>query len=81
MTSYRVAVRTDIFTKAARLAGFQSDYTLAATMGVNRSTVGRVLSGDLRPGSAFIAGALVALRPMAFDDLFQVVTTPDKPLE
>jgi hypothetical protein len=55
--------------------------TLTATIGVNRSTVGRVLSGDLRSGSAFIAGALIALHPMAFDDLFQVVTTPDKPLE
>ncbi|MFE9748271.1 transcriptional regulator [Saccharothrix saharensis] len=77
MTTYRVALRTDIFTKAAQLAGFRSDYTLAAAMGLNRSTVGRVVSGDLRPGPAFIAGALVALEPMNFDDLFAIVTTAD----
>ncbi|MEV1114938.1 hypothetical protein AB0I91_07700 [Actinosynnema sp. NPDC049800] len=41
---------------------------------MNRSTVARVLSGDLRPGAAFIAGALAALSPMQFDDLFHVIT-------
>lgn len=74
MSTYNVALRTEVFTKAARLAGFRSDYKLAKAMGVNRSTVARVLSGDLRPGAAFIAGALAALSPMQFDDLFDVIT-------
>jgi hypothetical protein len=68
-----IRLRTDVFTKAARLAGFESDYALAKAMDVNRSTVARVLGGELRPGAAFIGGALIALAPMQFDDLFEVV--------
>ncbi|MER5267106.1 transcriptional regulator [Actinosynnema sp. NPDC002837] len=69
---YTIKLRTDVFTKAARLAGFRSDYALAKAMDVNRSTVARVLGGDLQPGAAFIGGALTALAPMQFDDLFEI---------
>ena len=68
-----IKLRTDVFAKAARLAGFRSDYALAKAMDVNRSTVARVLSGELQPGPAFIGGALTALAPMQFDDLFEIV--------
>ncbi|MCC8245056.1 transcriptional regulator [Saccharothrix luteola] len=78
MSTYNVALRTDAFSKAVRLAGFRSDYKLAKAMGLNRSTVTRVMSGDLRPGPAFIAGALVVLPPMVFEDLFDVITNPDR---
>ncbi|MEU5695455.1 transcriptional regulator [Actinosynnema sp. NPDC020468] len=61
------------FTKAARLAGFTSDYALAKAMDLNRSTVARVKSGELLPGPVFIGGALTALAPMQFDDLFEVL--------
>ncbi|MEU4445723.1 hypothetical protein AB0K14_30660, partial [Actinosynnema sp. NPDC050801] len=37
-------------------------------------------TGELQPGAAFIAGALVALQPMAFDDLFKVVPQPNDTL-
>jgi DNA-binding XRE family transcriptional regulator len=70
---HTVKLRTDAFTKVTNLAGFRSDYALAKAMGVNRSTVARVTSGELQPGPAFIGGALVALFPMQFDDLFEVV--------
>ncbi|QFZ16579.1 hypothetical protein [Saccharothrix syringae] len=70
---HTIKLRTTAFTKAVQLAGFQSDYALARAMGVNRSTVTRVLSGMLQPGPAFIGGALIALAPMQFDDLFEVV--------
>ncbi|MFJ6671726.1 transcriptional regulator [Actinosynnema sp. NPDC091369] len=70
---HTVRLRIDLFTKAARLAGFRSDYALAKSMDVNRSTVARVLSGELQPGPAFIGGALVALFPLQFHDLFEVV--------
>jgi hypothetical protein len=56
-----------------RLAGFHTDYALAKAMDVNRSTVHRVRTGYLQPGPAFIGGALTALAPMGFDDLFDVV--------
>ncbi|MCC8248027.1 transcriptional regulator [Saccharothrix luteola] len=72
---YTIKLRTDVFTKAARLAGFRSDYALAKAMDVNRSTVARVLGGELQPGAAFIGGALTALAPMQFDDLFEIVPT------
>ncbi|MEV8442130.1 transcriptional regulator [Actinosynnema sp. NPDC051121] len=76
-TSYTVKLRFDIFTKAARLAGYHSDYRAAKAMGLNRSTLARVMSGELQPGTTFIAGALVALTPMQFDDLFEVVPKKD----
>jgi hypothetical protein len=75
-TTYTVRVRADTFRKARALAGLPSDYGTAKAMGVNRTTVSRVLSGDLQPGATFIAGALVALEPMTFDDLFEVIPKP-----
>ncbi|WP_447005511.1 transcriptional regulator [Saccharothrix isguenensis] len=73
----KIKLRTDVFSRAARLAGFTSDYALAKAMDVNRSTVARVLGGELQPGAAFIGGALTALAPMQFHDLFEVVSTRD----
>ncbi|XVS68101.1 transcriptional regulator [Actinosynnema sp. CA-299493] len=72
---YTIKLRTDVFRKAARLAGFRSDYALAKAMDVNRSTVARVLGGDLQPGPAFIGGAVTALAPMQFEDLFEIAPT------
>ncbi len=70
---YTIRLRSEAFGKAVILAGFPSDYALAKKMRVNRSTVVRVRRGDLQPGPAFIAGALRALHPLAFGDLFEVV--------
>ncbi|WP_245950246.1 transcriptional regulator [Saccharothrix carnea] len=63
------------FQRAARRSALYSDYVLAPAMGVNRSTVSRVLTGEIRPGAAFIAGALAAFAPLSvqFEDLFEVV--------
>ncbi|MFD7652872.1 helix-turn-helix domain-containing protein [Actinosynnema sp. NPDC059797] len=70
--SYTIRLRTCEFVQAARLARLHSDYALARRMEVNRSTVTRVLKGDLQPGPAFVGGALAALGKQ-FDDLFEVV--------
>ncbi|GAB2972219.1 hypothetical protein GCM10027184_22180 [Saccharothrix stipae] len=72
---YNVRLRDDAFTKAVRLAGFHSDYALAKAMGLNRSTVKRARDGELRPGARFISGALKALAPFEFEDLFEVETS------
>ncbi|WP_342777768.1 AMED_5909 family protein [Saccharothrix texasensis] len=72
---YAVRLRDDAFTKAVRLAGFHSDYALAKAMGLNRSTVKRARDGELRPGARFISGALKALAPFEFEDLFEVETS------
>ncbi|PSL51412.1 hypothetical protein B0I31_12141 [Saccharothrix carnea] len=74
--SYTVRVRSAAFTEAMR-ARFGTEYRLAAAMSVNRSTLNRVLTGSLRPGPAFIAGALTAFAPITFDALFDIVATPD----
>jgi hypothetical protein len=75
-TSYTVKLRFDVFAKAATLAGHRSASSAAKAMGLNRSTIARVMAGELQPGTTFIAGALVALTPMQFDDLFEVVPKP-----
>ncbi|MBB4962838.1 transcriptional regulator [Saccharothrix violaceirubra] len=73
MTGYTIRLRTIPFAKAMLLAGFRSDYVLSKAMGVNRTTVTRVRTGELNPGAAFVAGALTALSPLDFDDLFEIV--------
>ncbi|QFZ16943.1 helix-turn-helix domain-containing protein [Saccharothrix syringae] len=70
--SHTIKLRTFEFVQAARSARLHSDYALARAMGVNRSTVTRVIRGELQPGPAFIGGALTALDGQ-FDDLFEVV--------
>jgi hypothetical protein len=77
--AHTVKLRTDAFGKAMRLAGFRSDYGLAKAMGVNRSTIARAVSGELRPGPVFIASALTVLAPMQFQDLFEIVPVADAP--
>ncbi|MBB4968435.1 hypothetical protein [Saccharothrix violaceirubra] len=71
--THTIRLRAVEFAKAMTLAGYRSDYALSQTMGLNRSTVTRVRTGHLNPGPAFIAGALIALAPMEFHDLFNVV--------
>ncbi|GAA2698509.1 MULTISPECIES: transcriptional regulator [Actinosynnema] len=70
---YTIKLKDEAFAKAARLAGLNSDYALAKAMDVNRSTITRALAGVLQPGPAFIGGALAALAPMEFKDLFEVL--------
>jgi hypothetical protein len=71
--SYTVELRVEEFSKLVKLAGFRSDYALAKKMEVNRSTVARVVAGELSPGPAFIGGALAALTPMDFSNIFRIV--------
>lgn len=42
-------------------------------IGVHRTTLHRVRNGETEPSPAFIAGALKALAPKKFEDLFEVV--------
>ncbi|GAA1335399.1 transcriptional regulator [Saccharothrix algeriensis] len=71
--TWTVKVRVEAFRQAAHRAEFTSAYALGNAMEVERSTVIRVLNGEMRPGPAFIGGALRALKPMAFEHLFEVV--------
>ncbi|WP_367132388.1 transcriptional regulator [Saccharothrix sp. HUAS TT1] len=69
---FAVFLRADSFGRAMALAGFRSEYALAKAMGLNRASVKRVRTGESMPGPGFIAGALKALAPMVFEDLFEV---------
>jgi len=42
-------------------------------IGVHRTTLHRVRTGETEPSTAFIAGALRAFAPMRFEDLFESV--------
>lgn len=49
-----------------------SNAALAAAMGVDESTVSRVMSGKSQPGPTFIAALCLALGTTRIDDLFEV---------
>jgi hypothetical protein len=70
---HTVRLRTKVLEKAMALARIPSDCALAKAMQVNRSTVTRVRTGELQPGSVFIGSVLTALTPLTFDDLFEIV--------
>lgn len=66
-----VHVRREALTKARNEAGMSSDRQLAERMGVNTSTVHRVLTRQTRPSNEFIAAALKTLPDKTFEDLFE----------
>lgn len=46
---------------------------------LDRSTVSRVINGVQHPGPALIGGALTALAPKQFVDLFDIVVAEPRP--
>jgi hypothetical protein len=68
----RVRVRVDELGRIATAQGLRTRYALAKRLGVNRSTVGRVLDGDRAPGQQFIAATIRELG-VGFDAVFEVV--------
>lgn len=53
-----IELRTDKLTDLRRVAGLESDAELARRMGVNQSSLTRVLAGNSKPGVRFVAGML-----------------------
>jgi transcriptional regulator with XRE-family HTH domain len=68
----RVRVRVDELDQIATAQGLRTRYALAKRLGVNPSTVGRVLDGDRAPGEQFIAATVHELG-VSFDAVFEVV--------
>jgi hypothetical protein len=58
---------------ARRLGLDPNNQAIATHLGVSRTTVKRMLSGELAPGERFIARTLAAFPDLKFDDLFEVV--------
>lgn len=67
-----IALRMDGLEKAMTKAGIHTKAGLAAHIGVDRSTVQRVLGGRTGPGEEFIAAVLAAFPKSRFEDLFAV---------
>ncbi|GAA0970085.1 hypothetical protein GCM10009555_018370 [Acrocarpospora macrocephala] len=53
--------------------GLTTALARAEAIGVSRWTVGRIESGEMRPGEHFIAAVLLARPDMKFEELFEVV--------
>lgn len=72
-----LVLRGDNLNKYRRLAGLETDASLARRIGVDPTTVYRVLNGRTAPSARFIAGIVDAFGADLFPDLFEVV--PDGP--
>ena|ERR1039457_2693529 len=64
-----VAHLRDLFTQA----GLATDGSVAGCLGMDRSTVNRVMHWRQRPSSKFMAQVLAAFPELRFEDLFEVV--------
>lgn len=61
-TQPTIRLRMDIIQALRETKGLEADRDLAAAMGVNQSSVSRVLRGVSQPGPRFIAGLCTALQ-------------------
>lgn len=67
-----IAVRWDVVNALRETRDLDDDAKLAAAMGIDRSTVSRVINGKSQPGPRFQAGLCLALGAR-LDHLFSVV--------
>ena len=71
-----IRLRTRQFEKFCHLAKWTTNAERAKHIGVNESTVARILAGKTAPGETFIAGVLTAFPALEFADLFDVIADP-----
>jgi transcriptional regulator with XRE-family HTH domain len=67
-------LREDKLTAYRRIAGLSTDTALAQKLGVDPTTVYRVLNGKTEMSARFIAGIVDAFGSDLFADLFEVVS-------
>lgn len=68
-----LAINHPGFTRHRKTADIHDDTTLAKHIGVDATTVHRVLAGKNAPSARFIGGALNTFKGAKFADLFLVV--------
>ncbi|GAA3887541.1 hypothetical protein GCM10022243_60410 [Saccharothrix violaceirubra] len=73
--SYTLVLRTAEFDRAVVAAGYSSVDDFAGRVGLPVEEVG-VVRGGGEPSTEFIAEALVALAPVTFANLFEIVDRP-----
>jgi hypothetical protein len=67
-----VRLRTDQFKRYAKAQGLVSDAEIAGHTGLDRTTVFRLLRGEVSPGERVIASLLSAFPDRHFEDLFEI---------
>jgi transcriptional regulator with XRE-family HTH domain len=67
----RVTLRRKRLERAMKLHGIETDAQLAAALGMNRSTAGRLRSGEIQPGRESIPALLRAFPELTYEDLFE----------
>lgn len=72
-TEGTVRLRTGQFRRHAEQAGLASDNAIALALGVNRTTVMRLLAGDITPGPRVIGSVLLTWPEKRFEDFFEAV--------
>jgi predicted DNA-binding transcriptional regulator AlpA len=70
--SAAVSLRTAQFRRYAKAMKLVSDSEIAAHLGLSRTTVFRMLRGDVAPGERIIAAILAAFPDRRFEDLFEI---------
>jgi len=68
-----LSLRKDKLAAYRRLAGITTDQELARRIGMDPSSVSRILKGNQAPGARFIAGLVAIFGADLFPDLFEVV--------
>ena len=71
-TRATVRLRTAQFRRYAEARGLSTDIEIAERTGLARTTVFRLLRGDVDPGERIIAAFLVAFPDRHFEDLFEI---------
>lgn len=71
--STTLRLRTEQLTKLRKLAGLDSNSSLAQRMNFDAGNLSRVLAGKQQPGPRFMAALVSAFPGFSLDDLFEVV--------
>ena len=68
-----IKLKMDRFAKVAAAYGWTTNADIARALGIDETTVGRVLKGKANPGVQFIGGLLAAAEEIGFRRVFEVV--------
>lgn len=71
-------LRTEALVKYRRIAGLDTNDSLAKKMQINAGNLSRVLGGRQTPGPKFMAALVAAFPGLELDDLFEVVVTSEE---
>lgn len=67
-----VRFRTAQFRRLAEAKGHRTDMELASLTGLDRTTMFRLMKGEIAPGERIIANVLLAFPDRRFEDFFEV---------